>query len=139
MNREHVIGKLKVTKPERITESTQHNIWLALNKHCFFSIIEPALWEKGVLKVSSERHVMDGQLAATEFINKLAAVLIEDGIPELGLTGEITLVTTGDETSDNTLIHRILVTNNNVLYSQASLKWENYTVADTHLHTGPEN
>ena len=131
MNREHVIGKLKVTKLEQITENTQHNIWLALNKHCLFSIIEPALWEKGVLKVSSERVVTDSKLAATEFINKLAAVLIEDGIPELGLHGEITLVTTSEDFTDNTAIHRILVDNNQVLYSQTDFNWENYTVAET--------
>lgn len=130
MNVQNVIGKLKVTKPEQINESTHHNIWLALSKHSFFAIVEPNLWDSGVLKVSRQECVTDGKLAATEFINKLAAILKEDGIPQLGLHGEITLVTTDDANTDSTVIHRILVKDNEALYSQASLKWENYTVAE---------
>lgn len=83
MNVQNVIGKLKVTKPEQINESTHHNIWLALSKHSFFAIVEPNLWDSGVLKVSRQECVTDGKLAATEFINKLAAILKEDGIPQL--------------------------------------------------------
>lgn len=131
MNLQNIIGKLKVTKPEQINESTHHNIWLALSKHSFFAVVEPSLWDHGILKVNRQAYVTDGKTAATEFINKLAAFLIEDGIPQLGLIGEITLVTTGEEYTDSTVLHRILVKDNQALYSQASLKWENYTVAET--------
>jgi hypothetical protein len=129
MKTQHALGKLKITKTENITEATHHNIWLALRKHSFYSIVEPNLWEIGNLKVSSQRYVKDGKLAATEFINKLAAILIEEGIPELGLNGEITLITTDDETSESTVVYRLLVKNNTVLYAKADLKWDDYKEA----------
>jgi hypothetical protein len=129
MKTQQAIGKLTVTNTDKITESTHHNIWLALKKHDFYSVGEPALWETGLLKVSDERYIMNGKEAATEYINKLAAVLTEKGIPELELTGEITLVTTGDENSDDIVVHRILVRDNQALYAQATLNWDAYKVA----------
>lgn len=127
MKTQHILGKLKISHPDKNTETAHHNLWKAADKHNFFEISDPDLWPMGVLNLRQQKYVTDGKLAATDFINKLAAVLKEDGIAELGLTGEITLVTSDSDARIGTVLHRVLVIHNEVLYAQASLQWENYT------------
>ena len=124
------IGKMVVTNTDKLTEITHHNIWVALRKYAFASsMVEPQLWDIGILKVSRHGNVKNGEIAVKEFIENLAGFLTEEGIPELGIYGEITLITT-DYKKNETSIHRILVENSQARYSQASLNWENYKPAE---------
>lgn len=124
------IGKMTVINGGKLTEITHHNIWVALRKYSFAStMVEPQLWDIGILKVSRHGNVKNGETAVKEFIEDLAGFLTEEGIPELGLYGEITLVTT-DYKNNQTSIHRILVENGQARYSQSSINWENYQTAE---------
>jgi hypothetical protein len=130
MKTQKAFGTLKVTNADKINEIGHHKVWAATAKHSLIILVNyNILWDLGILEISRQDSVQDGEAAANEFIKKLAAILTEDGIPELGLKGEIILVTSDDDFNEDTVIRRILIENNQALHSQADFNWENYTIA----------
>lgn len=133
MKMQHALGKLDIAASDKISPAIHHSIYSAIHKNNFIFLTDAHLWETGVLNIDRQRYVNDGDTAVTEFVGKLAAILLEEGIPELELNGEIILTINGEENSDDIAIYRILVENNTVFYAKADLKWENYTEAQTSL------
>jgi hypothetical protein len=136
----HITGKLKASNPDEVNDISHHNVWRAMSfKHSLFVLKDfNVLWKFGELEFSRQRTVEDGETAANEFIEKLAAVLVEEGIPELGLRGEIILVISDNEHIEGTIIHRLLVEDEQVLHSKADFNWENYTVTNVTAKQGAQ-
>jgi hypothetical protein len=116
----YINGTLTPTVADAVTVRTGSRIYDAVAATGSWSVIFPANWENGIIDFDKTAFADEGDKSPLDFIDRLNDMLWRVGLTELGLTGEISAIVTGDEPC----VFRVIVENSELRYQKASLTWQ---------------
>lgn len=119
MKIQHIVGMLIPTVPPVFGEPTTLRIYEALMSAELHGVI--SYWPNGHMELNKTAYIEDNvKSAPLGFIQRLNDMLGSEGVSELKLKGEISLL----ETGENSNVFRILVEDGKVSYQKSALTWE---------------
>lgn len=117
---QHVKGTLVPTNREAVNETTAKNIRAAVHDLRLWRIMHEEQGEGGIVEIDSSIATDEPHNDILRFVNRLNSLITTEGVAELGLQGH--LMATAD-TSDEPVVMRITVKNNQIFYQDAHITW----------------
>ena len=121
--RQHVRGTLVPTNPDVVTAATPLAIYNAIRDNGLIISIDTTetRWGRGIIDINSNTRAFGGHHVALLFISMLNKFLQVKEVSELGLKGNLMIVT---DTSTIPSIFQVRVENGTVTYQQANIGWD---------------
>lgn len=94
-NARHIVGALTQTNSEAVNPHTRFNTYTALMKAGIYGTFSAAGWESGSLVIDHVSTVDEGEDSGLDFIQRLKTALMQEGVRELKLDGQMTVTQTG--------------------------------------------